>query len=273
MRKISFQGRAFVSLLITIQGFIISVTGIVLYFAPPGRVANWSNWTLIGLTKTQWQAVHTIFSFLFVIFAGIHLYYNWKPFVNYIVSKVQKGIQRKGELVFASGISLIIFVMTVTNVPPFSTVMDFGAYLSDSWATEETEPPIPHAELMTLTEYIHQMDLEPSVVLNYLRLRKIDFFSTNATIQEIADANQMTPKELGEIIAAANNQKTPPLPGMGRMKLKDVCQRLQIPLEEAIHRLKNKGIPVKEDQTLKEIADSVDEKPVDIFNQITGQES
>ena len=62
-----FQWRAFVTLFVTLSFLLIAASGIVLYVAPPGRVAHWSVWTLGGLDKEGWQAVHTVFAFLFVL--------------------------------------------------------------------------------------------------------------------------------------------------------------------------------------------------------------
>ena len=38
---------------LTLSGFILmTVTGIVLFFEPEGRIAYWTNWTFWGLTKS-----------------------------------------------------------------------------------------------------------------------------------------------------------------------------------------------------------------------------
>ena len=68
-----FHWRAFVSLLVVLGFVILGTTGIGLYLTPAGRIANWSGWTLAGLTKAQWQAVHMVFGFLFVIAGAFHL--------------------------------------------------------------------------------------------------------------------------------------------------------------------------------------------------------
>ena len=38
-----FQWRAFVTLFVTLSFLLIAVSGLVLYVAPPGRVAHWSS--------------------------------------------------------------------------------------------------------------------------------------------------------------------------------------------------------------------------------------
>ena len=66
MRK-KFNWRAFNSLYIVYSFIILSLSGFVLFIAPPGRIANWTNLTILGFTKHEWQAIHIIFTFLFFI--------------------------------------------------------------------------------------------------------------------------------------------------------------------------------------------------------------
>ena len=54
MEKKQFNVRGFISLLTACSFILMSVTGIVLYFTPQGRIAFWTNWKFIGLTKTVW---------------------------------------------------------------------------------------------------------------------------------------------------------------------------------------------------------------------------
>ncbi len=53
MEKKEFNGKGFVSLLTFGSFLIMTVTGLVLYFVPHGRVAYWVDWKLLGLTKTD----------------------------------------------------------------------------------------------------------------------------------------------------------------------------------------------------------------------------
>jgi hypothetical protein len=146
-----FNTRAFTSLYMVISGLFIAATGLVLYLAPAGRVAHWVDWRFIFLTKEQWQAVHTIFSLIFVIAVVLHLYFNWAILWSYLKNRMKAGVRMKRELGTAALFTLAVFGLTLFGIPPFKTVMDFGTYLTDSWATEQTEPPVPHAEELTLS--------------------------------------------------------------------------------------------------------------------------
>ena len=58
--------RKLTSLTITFSFFIMSYTGIILFIAPKGRVANWTNWELFGLDKTEYTNLHVTFMVLFL---------------------------------------------------------------------------------------------------------------------------------------------------------------------------------------------------------------
>jgi hypothetical protein len=53
-----FQWRALTSVLMTLGFVLLAASGIVLFLSPPGRVANWTNWTILGLRKSDWGGVH-----------------------------------------------------------------------------------------------------------------------------------------------------------------------------------------------------------------------
>ena len=74
-----FSWKAFISFGLAYMMVILLVSGLILYVSPPGRYAHWVTWTLWGMTKEEWQAVHTVFSFGFIILSVFHLFSaNWK---------------------------------------------------------------------------------------------------------------------------------------------------------------------------------------------------
>ena len=274
-KKFHFQ--SFTSFFVTFSFFIISISGIFLYFAPPGRVAHWSNWTFLGLTKDQWQAVHTIFSFLFVIFSGFHIYFNWSILMLYFKKKMQKGINRKRELGWSSAIILVVIVLTIMAVPPFSTIMDWGEALSNSWSNEETEPPIPHAELMPLNELVKTANLKMTDVLNHLKEAGIEVDSLNIVIKDLAEKNNMSPKELFAKMQIPEQKTQSPETeshtigtgagfGYGSMTIEQVCEKYQVPLEEGLKRLKSKNIEAKPDDNVRKLATDYSVLPIDLVS-------
>jgi len=89
MEKKKFKFRAFTALIMLWSLIIETVSGVVLYIVPPGRIAHWTNWELWSLNKEGWEAIHTIFGYLFLIFACIHIYYNWKSILNYVRKRLK----------------------------------------------------------------------------------------------------------------------------------------------------------------------------------------
>ena len=97
MRK-KFNWRAFNSLYIVYSFIILSLSGFVLFIAPPGRIAIWTNLTILGFTKHEWQAIHIIFTFLFIIAIVFHIYFNWKPILFYFRKKLDQKTKIKSDV-------------------------------------------------------------------------------------------------------------------------------------------------------------------------------
>jgi hypothetical protein len=117
-----------------ITGMLIEIiSGIVLYIVPIGRIANWTNWTLLGLTKQDWAAVHTIFGYFLLIIIGMHLYFNWRIIVHFFWNKVHSAFNLKREFAVAIIVTLLVLVGTIWHVPPFSSVMEVGREVKRSW--------------------------------------------------------------------------------------------------------------------------------------------
>ena len=149
--KYKFKWRSFTSLYITISFLVMIVSGAILYIAPPGRIVHWTHISILGFEKHQWQALHIIFTFLFVIASAFHLYFNWSVFISYLKDKLNKRYRLRRELFFSLVLTSGIFILILWDVPPFRDVIDFGESMKSSWSSEAAEPPVPHAEEMTFT--------------------------------------------------------------------------------------------------------------------------
>ncbi|MBU1012019.1 MAG: DUF4405 domain-containing protein [Bacteroidetes bacterium] len=260
-----FSWRAFISFGLTYSFIIIFLTGIVLYLAPAGRIAQWVNWRFAGFSKDEWQAIHTIFSYLFVILSIFHLFTaNWKTFVSYLKNKTQNGLNKKRELFISTILTIAIFLGILFSVPPFSSVMDLGEYLKSSWENEESTPPIAHAELLTLTELVVQLNNMPiEKIEEKLIANKIKFENINQTLAEIAAINKITPNELYNIISKKSGAGMPGA-GMGKKTLADIAVENNKDVDELINLLKDKNIIATKDKTLKAIAEEYDMAAKDI---------
>ncbi|MBE7502756.1 MAG: DUF4405 domain-containing protein [Verrucomicrobiales bacterium] len=90
-----FVWRTFTSVLLAACFLGALVSGSVLFLAPPGRIANWTQWTVGGVTKHEWAALHVSFSAVFLVGVILHVFFNWRPLVSYF----KNGYDRPFELV------------------------------------------------------------------------------------------------------------------------------------------------------------------------------
>jgi len=270
--KKKFNPRGFLSLYIALSFLIMTISGIILFLSPAGRVANWSNWRLFGLLKSQWQAVHTIFTFIFVVAITFHLFFNWRPLLAYLKTKIGSTVVLRKEILAASAIAILFFVLTVYNVTPFGSVMAFGESLKDSWSAQNNEPPIPHAEEQTIQKFAETIKISTDDLKNKLASKGIIIDSDSATIKEISKQNNVSPSELYRLVQSATNQPlSAPMEGRGygRKTIEQICADLKISVGDGLNRLKAKGINADKDEKLKDVASRYMLTPMEVANSIS----
>jgi len=99
--------RRTISLTLLISLVPLVLTSVILYIVPEGRVAYWSDWTMLGLSKTQWGDIHINLGWLFLIAGLFHLYLSWKPVITYMKSKARE--LKVFTLEFNIGLLLTLF--------------------------------------------------------------------------------------------------------------------------------------------------------------------
>jgi len=138
--------RGLTSLIVTLAFLVLATTGVIMYISPQGRVANWSGWNVLGLSKQQWIAVHTTMALLFVIASGLHVYFNWQVLVRYFVLK--RRLHLKREMIGAVVVVTVVFAGTVFEVPPFSSIVALNSHAEgngqfrNSTSTDSKESPV-----------------------------------------------------------------------------------------------------------------------------------
>ena len=274
--KIQFSWRAFFSLLAAVSFIGMTFTGVILFVVPPGRIANWSGWTMLALTKDQWIGLHDWFSIIFVVAAGFHLYYNWKPFVSYLKSRITKAFALRAEWLAALIVCLIAFAGTVSGVSPFSTLMEWNERIKQSYDSPRQRGPVPHAELMTLAELAESYTgVELETMLENLRQHGIKVESPDAVLGELAEANNLTPSELynitvghspagrggggGDGFGAQGGGGGGS--GFGRMTLRQYCEQAGLDVDTAVRKLSDSGYKASPESTMRAIADSAGVRP------------
>lgn len=273
--KKGFNWKGWTSLFTLFSFIIDTVSGIVLYISPPGRIANWTNWNIWGLTKEEWGAIHTIFGYVLLIIICFHIYNNWKIFWNYLWSRAQKVVNLKKELAAAAVVSILVFAGTLWEIPPFSSTMELGATLKESWEENKTETPTAHAELLSVEKFGQTIDVPADRILSILKEKGIAVENTRQTIRDIAEKNNMSPNALYEAIKAGGAKpkvsKFKEGSGMGKKSLAAICEEAGIPLSDALSRLKAKGVDAGAEDKLKDVAVKLGLTPMEIIQVLSGE--
>lgn len=273
--KQKFFWKSFVSFSLAWSFLIIFISGIVLYIAPPGRVANWTIWTLFGFSKADWQAIHTIFSYTFVILSVFHLFtLNWKVFWYYFRSKAVTGLNKQKELLGSVILIAVVFLGTYFNTQPFKAVIDFGEWTTESWETKDEQPPIPHAETLTIRELSAKyVQIPADSILQLINQNGLKADSVGQTIKEISELNNLTPAKLYSLIipnssTGIKTENKPQFQGFGRKTMTQVANELGEDVNTLIDLLKKNGIEANPTDLLKDVADSAGKTPMEIMELI-----
>ena len=273
-RKDAFYWRAFVTFYVVLSFVIIAASGLVLFISPPGRVANWSQWTFGGLQKADWQAVHTVFTLLFLGAVAFHIYFNWRVILNYLRRKVGEGLHRGKEMGLAAAVGAAVLVLTIVGVPPFSTVMTFGEQVKNSWSDPATEPPVPHAELWTVAKFAETNKMTVDQAMGNLREAGMTAPGTDVTLQSLATTYKVTPRQV--YLKALGQAKAASVPmaeggGFGRKTVGQLCEETNIPVETALERLRQAGFTAATaESNMRQLATQNGRRPIEVAQIIQG---
>jgi hypothetical protein len=260
----------------------LALTGIMLFFSPQGRIAYWSGWRMLGLSREQYVALHTTFMLLFLVVGVWHIVLNWKPIVNYLKDRTKKVRMSTPEFSIALALSGLFFVGTLAGLFPFQQFLGLGEAVKDHWEATSGSPPWGHAELSPLDRFCRGM--EDFERLEHERLVTIDCAEAMAALRDagievedesqqlidIAHANSTTPQALAQIVLSvakprsAGTEQVPtgeptgpfakPYSGLGRLSLRQYAERYEADLELALSILRERGVDIDPDARLRDEA-------------------
>lgn len=262
--------RRIVSLTLLLAGILVVLTSVVLYIAPHGRVAFWSEWRLWGLTKPQWVAMHINLGLLVIVAGVIHTLYNLKPIFAYIRRAGQTS--RNSSFNAALALVLVTVLGTFFNLPPLSTVISIGERLTDRVGEVRGEPPYGHAEQSSFRFFAERMKIDQGKALELLRQAGITVASDRQTIGEIAAAHQVTPARVYEIMkpaaakaAAGESFPDVPPPGFGRRTIDEICTTYGLDRARVLAMLNAAGLAAAAEMSIREVADAAGRTPASVF--------
>ncbi|MFA4641254.1 DUF4405 domain-containing protein [Pyrococcus kukulkanii] len=88
--KASALIRGIIDLLLTITFIIIAISGVALYLAPSGRIAESIGWTFLGLSKDSWETIHTYLGFVMIGLVGLHPLIGF----NSMITMLRMGLKK-----------------------------------------------------------------------------------------------------------------------------------------------------------------------------------
>ncbi len=271
VKRASFQWRAMVSVLVGFAFVVLVVTGLVLFISPPGRIANWTDWSIATLTKSEWGAVHVSFGVLFLIASLLHIVFNWRPLIGYFKNRLTRRLSFRPEWAVAVLLGVGIFAGTKADLPPFSALAALEERFKASWDEPSQRAPIPHAELLTVAELAEQGGVDLETAATRLRASKVSDFAADTVIADLAEASGLPAQRIYEImvppsqghqgrgqggggVRGASGPGGGSGRGMGWKTLEQFCADEGISIADATARLQVKDISASRDQTLREIA-------------------
>lgn len=245
-------------------------TGIILFITPPGRVANWANWELLGLTKEQYGQIHSTFMVLFLIATVLHIYYNWTPMISYMKNKTKELIIFTKDMLVAVLLFLAFLFGTIYEVSPFSNFLSFGEEIKESWEKDYGTAPYSHAELSSLKSFSSKLGFDLNEVNSVLKANNL-IYQEEQSLAQIAKVNKVSPNFIYDLLRVhfeKQGKKIIPLTGLGKKSVKDVAITIGISTEEFILQLETLGIEAKQSDKFKAVTEQNDLSPMDVMEQL-----
>lgn len=275
--------RSLIAFLVTWAFVVLTVTGIVLYVVPQGRIAYWTHWSLAGLDKEQWAWVHMMFGGVFIVTGALHLYYNWKPFKKYLADRVKGELNLSRELVASLLLTATVVILSIYNLPPASWVFALNNTIKSSWVTSpDLEPPFGHAEEVSLKGIAKRMRLDLDSAIEGLRQKNLRFDPSDS-LDAIARDNNTTPMAVYGHIRKykekpAGNIRKSWTPedveaefsgtGLGRKSVAELCAVAGVELEDCLASLSSGGISATANDSVRGLATAHERNPIDLLKLI-----
>lgn len=192
-----FNWQSFISIALLFAFILMLISGVILYIAPEGSLSRWIGWDILNLTKKQWEHQHTIFSYLFIVFSVLHIFkINWGLLISYFQFEKKSFIYFK-EIAIALVIVLFVFIGTLFNWKPFSSVINWGSNISDNYGVGVDYPNVSDAEKLSLYNFATTVfQISYSDFKAYTKEYEFTELDKNSTVLEFCKQNDITPEEL-----------------------------------------------------------------------------
>ncbi len=260
--------RRLASLTLFFSGLILTISSLVLFIEPHGRVAFWAQWQLLGLEKAQWDDIHLATGTLFILAALFHLPLNWRPLMRYMAGKGSAG-----ALAASLALCLLVCLGAVFNLPPVRQLLDVGDAIKAHQSKRLGNPPFGHAELVPLEQLCRFTGIPTQEAVKALKAAGVKGASSKASLKGLAASNKTTPQRLYKLILNGvkdNGPRLPetPIPGTGMMTIEEFASTYGMKAGAVVEILAKKGIKAQGSMTLKEVAEGAGTSPSRVYEAI-----
>ncbi|WP_428565874.1 MAG: DUF4405 domain-containing protein [Solidesulfovibrio sp. DCME] len=267
-----------VSLVLFFSLFLTMLTALVVFIAPPDRVASWSNWTFLGLSLAHWQGAHLGMGLLLLVAGLIHLACNWDGLLDHLRDDDGAVVIFTRPFFAGAILTLAVFVWALADLPPVRQIVAVSHYLKERAVDTYGEPPYALAERSSLEDLARRMGMDGDKALALLRLKNIKAESASLTLADIARQNGVAPGGVFEALkmvqepsggSPAGLPKDPP-PGLGRRRLSDICEEYGLDQAAVLGRLQAAGLKAQPAWTLTEVAKANNALPITVYEALRG---
>ena len=293
--------RRIISFTAFLSFIVLALSGLLLFVSPQGRVANWSRWTLLGLTKEQLADLHSTVMVLFLVVGIWHIVLNWRPIVGYMRDRSKQIRPMNPELGVALALTGLFVAGPLAGIFPFEQYLEVGENLKASWEVESGSPPWGHAEESTLARFCLRMEdteraqrgrnvaIDCDAALEALRAQGFTVESVDQRLVDIAQANGTPAQAVSDIILSVARPLTSseapargyaattwvrfqrPTTGLGRLTLASYAEQYGYDLGELRAILAAAGYDVDPDARLRDEAARLGTDPLGIFETLNGE--
>ncbi|BCS89682.1 DUF4405 domain-containing protein [Pseudodesulfovibrio sediminis] len=270
LRKITSL-TALISFLVTI------VTSVVLYIVPEGRVANWADWQLFGLTKGQWGDTHLTVGTLFFIALLLHVFLNLKPLMAYMKNKARELVVMTVPMIISILLTVAVFAGTLLGLSPMQDLLDLGTEIKADATEMYGNPPYGHAETSPLMKFCGFLGFDVTQAVEALHAAGYDSsINERSLIKDIARSKGVSPQQvfndirMGQDADPFDTMPLNPPEGTGKVNISTICMTYGLDKDTVFERLEAAGIAADDTSTFKELAEKHKISPKEIYMIVKG---
>jgi hypothetical protein len=198
----AFRFRAFTAFWLAFSFFLSVLSGLILFLRPEGSLAAWTAWSVLGLNKKQWEGVHTVFVFVLLISASIHLLYNWRVLTAYCrlkkerFGRIFKGMAAFRELFAAALLTVLVLIGAIGEWLPYQWLSGWRGAFKSGAALVTLTPPVADADKLSLAVLCAMSGVSEQRVLRNAGVKGLQLSALSETLSDIAKKNRMSPEKV-----------------------------------------------------------------------------